>query len=313
MRPAPGTMMQNGPRVVSRSVTENSQFNNSIQIISGGPGTGAPGQGFHQIVGNQPVGNQQHQGAGNFQNPGNAQIFIDVRKAGQMNQRGDVTMQQHQQQRPGITMPGGQQMMSNANSNALQIENMDNNCDNMGSMSVQTLNNPNTSVVQGNVSGTTISPSVCIQQNPNAPSSGSGGSSAGNGSQPQTTSGEQNQYLMTVLKREGVIASTVHKEWHEQVKENVRCLLVYKLVETILPNTDLLALQDRRVDNFIGYAKRVEIDMYDTAENKEDYFLRLAQKIYRIQKEIDDKRQQKQNERNQQQQQQQLGNLANSG
>ena len=311
MRPAPGPVIQNGPRVVSRSVTENSQFNNSVQIISSG--TGGPGnQGFHQIVGNTTgAGNQQHQTGGNFQNQGNAQIFnLDVRKTNQINQRTDANMQQHQQQqRPGITMQGGQQMMSITNPNALQMENVDG-CDNMSSMTVQNVN-PN-NVTPSNVSATTISPSVCIQPNPNAPSSGGG---SGGGGQPQTTSGEQNQYLMTVLKREGVIGSKVPKEWHEQVKENVRCLLVYKLVETILPNTDLVALQDRRVDNLIGYAKRVEIDMYDTAENKEDYFLRLAQKIYRIQKEIDDKRQQKQNERNQQQhhQQQQLASLGNPG
>ena len=61
-------------------------------------------------------------------------------------------------------------------------------------------------------------------------------------------------------------------------------------VETIFPIQNANALQDQRVSSLIQYAMKVEKAMFETASNHEEYYQLLPEKIYRIRKELEERR-----------------------
>ena len=79
----------------------------------------------------------------------------------------------------------------------------------------------------------------------------------------------------------------VMPSWRQDVSPDLRQHLVRKLVTTINPVQDQDAQQD---ESLMQYAKDIEENMFELAQSREQYYELLAEKIYKLQKELEEKR-----------------------
>jgi E1A/CREB-binding protein len=86
---------------------------------------------------------------------------------------------------------------------------------------------------------------------------------------------------------------SITKEWQRRVTSEMRNHLVQKIITALIPITDTGAVRDKRIINLANYARRVENETFEIANNQEEYFHKLAEKIYKIQKELEDRREKK--------------------
>ena len=105
--------------------------------------------------------------------------------------------------------------------------------------------------------------------------------------QQQQTTGV-NQQPVTLINQQPT-PPRQSKPWHEKITTDMRKHLIQKIVQTIFPTQDPKIYTDPRLNNLVNYAVRTECDMYEAAKDQEEYFHLLAERIYKIQKEFEDK------------------------
>lgn len=81
------------------------------------------------------------------------------------------------------------------------------------------------------------------------------------------------------------------KEWQQQLQQDHRTHLVNKIVSSILTTLqqDPHTIAAERLAAITNYAQKTETETYNAANSHEDYFQRLAERIYRIRKDHDEK------------------------
>ncbi|CAF1240006.1 unnamed protein product [Rotaria sp. Silwood1] len=81
---------------------------------------------------------------------------------------------------------------------------------------------------------------------------------------------------------------TINKEWQRRVTQEMRQHLVQKIITALIPIINTGTSHDIRIINLANYARRIENETFEIADSLEEYFYKLAEKIYKLQKELGD-------------------------
>ncbi|KAH9401278.1 hypothetical protein TYRP_002874 [Tyrophagus putrescentiae] len=82
-------------------------------------------------------------------------------------------------------------------------------------------------------------------------------------------------------------------DWRNEVDADLRWDLVQKLTHAIFPSSDQMDPQDSRRINLFTYTRKLESDMYNQANSREEYNYKLAKKLHAICTELQLKRHQR--------------------
>lgn len=97
---------------------------------------------------------------------------------------------------------------------------------------------------------------------------------------------------MAIKKQEQQVrGQSTEKEWQNSVTIDMRNDLALTFRNAMFPLPHPLAVLDRRMDNTMAYAKKVEGDIYHQANSITEYFHLFAEKINNVQREIEERRQ----------------------
>ncbi|UJR31544.1 hypothetical protein I4U23_019032 [Adineta vaga] len=103
----------------------------------------------------------------------------------------------------------------------------------------------------------------------------------------------QNCFICGTLRKPATlrVQNSSTKEWQQQIHQDHRSHLVKRITSALL-NTfqqDCHPLVPERLAAVTNYSQKTEADAFNNATSQEDYFQRLAERIYRIQKDFEDK------------------------
>ena len=133
----------------------------------------------------------------------------------------------------------------------------------------------------------------------NLPQQPGGPSSFGNMQQVKTVTGQIVKGLMepTTNMLPNDIQNTVSaapiqstKEWHASGTPEWRNHMVHKVVQATFPTANPQDMLDKRLHSIVARARKVEGDVCEMANSRSEYYHLLAQNIYEMQKELEEKR-----------------------
>ncbi|CAF1258655.1 unnamed protein product [Rotaria sordida] len=81
---------------------------------------------------------------------------------------------------------------------------------------------------------------------------------------------------------------TINKEWQRCITQERRQHLVQKIITALIPITTTDAIRDILIIYLADYARCIENETFGIADSHEEYFHKLAEKIYKFQKELED-------------------------
>ncbi|CAF3801275.1 unnamed protein product [Rotaria sordida] len=83
------------------------------------------------------------------------------------------------------------------------------------------------------------------------------------------------------------VSITINKEWQKYITQEMRQHLVQKIIAALMPTTYTNDVHDEHINNLTNYARRLENEIFEIADSQEQYFHKLAEKIYKLQKELE--------------------------
>lgn len=84
---------------------------------------------------------------------------------------------------------------------------------------------------------------------------------------------------------------TITKEWQNTTTLDLRNHLVHKLIHIMVPASESTTTHDRNMNDLIAGAKKIEADLYAMANSRFEYYNLVAEKLFSIQQELDEKQQ----------------------
>lgn len=73
--------------------------------------------------------------------------------------------------------------------------------------------------------------------------------------------------------------------WHTSISKDLRDHLVHKIVQAIFPEPDPAAVLDRRMEDLVRCAIKIESVAFESASSRPEYYQFLAEKVLEVQKE----------------------------
>jgi len=107
----------------------------------------------------------------------------------------------------------------------------------------------------------------------------------------ETTTSENNEanipQVQLPTSSSNDLSENITKPWHQEVAPELRNYLVNKLVQNFRFSKPA---NDTRTVKLFEFARKVEVSMYEEAGSRLEYLYLIADKIYKMKKELNEKR-----------------------